>query len=70
MSQSGNCNREFIYLGDRVSTSGGCEPVVTARTRCGWEMLTEYSKLLYGRFPLKLKGVVYKLCKAINTVWK
>ena len=28
--------REFAYLGDRVSASGGCETVVTARTRCGW----------------------------------
>ena len=27
--------REFIYHGDRVSASGGCEAVVTARTRCG-----------------------------------
>ena len=25
---------EFTYLGDRVSAGGGCEAVVTARTRC------------------------------------
>ena len=24
--------REFTYLGDRVSTGGGCEAAVTART--------------------------------------
>ena len=24
----------LTYLGDRVSASGGCEAVVTARTRC------------------------------------
>ena len=30
--------REFTYLGDRVSASGGCEAAVTARTRCGWVM--------------------------------
>ena len=28
--------REFAYLGDRVSTSGGCEASVTSRTRFGW----------------------------------
>ena len=27
--------REFTYLVDRVSAGGGCEAVVTARTRCG-----------------------------------
>ena len=26
---------ECTYLGDRVSAGGGCETVVTARTRCG-----------------------------------
>ena len=46
------------YLGDRVSAGGGCEAAVTARTRCGW---VKYSELLYGRrFPLRLKGAVYK----------
>ena len=28
--------RTFTYLGDRVSTGGGCETAVTARARCGW----------------------------------
>ena len=28
--------REFTYLGGRVSAGGGCEAVVTGRTRCGW----------------------------------
>ena len=26
---------KFTYLGDRVSTGGGCEAAGTARTRCG-----------------------------------
>ena len=26
---------ECTYLGDRMSAGGGCEAVVTARTRCG-----------------------------------
>ena len=52
--------REFAYLGDRVSACGGCDSAVTARTRCGYVKLRECGELLYCRFPLKLKGVVYK----------
>ena len=34
-------------------------------------MSRECGELLYGRrFPLRLKGAVYRLCKASNTVWK
>ena len=53
--------REFTYHSDRVSAGGECETAVTARTRCGWVMFRECGELLYvRRFPLKLKGVVYK----------
>ena len=53
--------REFTYLGDRVSAGGGCETAVTARMRCRWVKFRECSELLYGRrFPLRLKGAVYK----------
>ena len=31
----------FQYLGDRESAGGGCEAVVTARTRCWWANLME-----------------------------
>ena len=49
--------KEFTYLDDRVSASGGCEAAETARTRCGWVKFRECGELLYGRrFPLKLKG--------------
>ena len=52
---------EFTYLGDRLSAGGGCEAAVTARTRCRWVKLRECDELLYRRrFPLRLKGVVYK----------
>ena len=51
---------ELTYLGDRVS-AGGCEAAVTARTKHGWAKFRECGELLYGRrFPLKLKGAVYK----------
>ena len=52
---------ELQYLGDRVSVSGGCEAVVTSMPGCGWVKFMECSELLYGRrFPLRLKGTVYK----------
>ena len=55
--------REFTHLGDRVSVGGGCEAVVTARTRCWLTKFWEYGELLYTRrFPLKLKGAVHKSC--------
>ena len=44
-----------------VSAGGQCEADVTARTRCGWVKLRKCGELLYGRrFPLKLKGAVYR----------
>ena len=53
---------EFTYLGDRVSAGGGCESVVTVRTRYGWVKIRVSSELLHGmRFPLNLKRAVYKL---------
>ena len=50
--------RKFTYLRDRVSAGGGCEVAVTAKTTYGLLWFREYSELLYGRFPLKLKGAV------------
>ena len=52
---------EFTYFGDRMSADGGCEAAVTARTRCGWVKFRECNELLHcSRFPLRLKGAVYK----------
>ena len=40
-----------------MSAGGGCEAAVT----CGWVKFMDFGELLYGRrFPLKLKGAVYK----------
>ena len=68
--------REFTHLGDRVSAGGGCEAAVTARTRCGCAKHRECNELLYGRFPLKLKGAVYRCyvilivkTKSVLCVW-
>ena len=41
--------REVVQLGDRMSASGECEAVVTAKTRCGWVKSRECSELLHGR---------------------
>ena len=53
----------FCYLGDRLNASGGCEAAVTARVRIGWVRFRKCGELLLGnRFPLKMKGKVYRCC--------
>ena len=53
----------FCYLGDRLNASGGCEAAVTVRIRIGWVRFRVCRKLLLGnRFPLKMKGRVYRCC--------
>ena len=52
---------EFTYLGGRLGAVGGCQAAVTARKRCGLVKFRECCELLCGRrFPLKLKGDVYR----------
>ena len=54
--------KQFCYVGDWVSASGGCEAGMIARTRCGLVKFRECGVLLYGwRFPLMLKEVVYEI---------
>ena len=53
----------FCYLGDRLNSSGGCESAVTAKVRIGWVRFRECGELLLGnRFPLRMKGEVYRCC--------
>ena len=53
----------FCYLEDRLNAIGGCEAAVTARVRIGWVRFRECGELLLGnRFPLKMKGKVYRCC--------
>ena len=53
----------FCYLGDRLNASGNCEAAVIARVRTGWVRFRECGELLLGnRFPLKMKGKVYRCC--------
>ena len=53
----------FCYLGDRLNASDECEAAVTARVRIGLVRFRECGELLLGsRFPLKMKGEVYRCC--------
>ena len=55
----------FCHLGDRLNASGGCEAAVTARVRIGWVRFRECGELLLGnRFPLKMKGKVYRCVRS------
>ena len=40
---------KFTYLHDRLKATGGCETVVTARSRIGWMKFRERSEILKGR---------------------
>ena len=60
----------FCYLVDRLNASGGCEVAVIARVRIGWVRFRECGELLLGnRFPLKMKGKVYRCC-VTSAIWK
>ena len=53
----------FCYVGDRLNASGGCEAVVTVRVRIGWVRFRKCGELLLrNRFPLRMKGKVYRYC--------
>ena len=53
---------EFCYLGNRLNSSG-CKAAVTARVRIDGIKFRECGDLLLGnRFPLKMKGKVYRCC--------
>ena len=53
----------FCCLGNRLNSSGGCEAAVTGRVKIGRIRLRECGELLLGnRFPLKMKGKVYRCC--------
>ena len=55
----------FFYLGDRLNASGGREAPVTARKGIGWVRFRECGELLLGnRFPLKMKGKVYRCVRS------
>ena len=54
---------KFTYLGDKLNATGGCETVVTARSRIGWMKFRECSEIFKGRrFSIKMKGKIYKSC--------
>ena len=53
----------FSYLGDRLYFSGVCEATIMARVRIGWVRFRKCGEVLLGnRFPLRMKGKVYRCC--------
>ena len=54
---------KFSYLGDRINSGGGCVAAVTFKPRLGWVKFRECQDLLCRKkFPLKIKGIIYKSC--------
>ena len=54
---------DFLCLGDRISSGGGCEADVRSRTRLGWIKFRDCQDLLCGKVcSLKIKGSVCKIC--------
>ena len=52
---------KLTYLGDRLNATGGCETMVTARSRIDWMKFRDCSEILQGRrFSLKMKEKIYK----------
>ena len=50
-----------MLFGRQTKFQGGCEAAVTVRVRIGWARFRECGELLLGnRFPLKMKGKVYR----------
>ena len=52
----------FCYLGNRLNASGRCETAVISRVRIGCMKFRECGELLRGRFPLRMKKMVYRSC--------
>ena len=51
------------YSRDRLNSSGDSEAADTARVKISWVRFRECAKLLLGnRFPLRMKGKVYRCC--------
>jgi hypothetical protein len=53
----------FCYLGDMLSSNGGCEHAVLARVSKAWNKFRELKPVLCAKgISLKLKGRVYETC--------
>ena len=47
---------KLSYLVHGINSGGGCEAVVSSRTRIGWVKFREFNDLLCGKiFPQKIK---------------
>ena len=53
----------FCYLGDRISSAGGCSESIAGRIRIGWAKFRELLPLLASKgLSLRVKGRLYDAC--------
>ena len=62
---------DFVIWETRLNGSDGCEAAVTARVRIKWVRFRKCGELLLGnRFPLNMKGKVYRCCVRSATLYE
>lgn len=55
--------KSFRYLGDTISSTGGCVDAVTARIKAAWGAFRELLPILTNKaISLSIRGVVFKSC--------
>ena len=53
---------DFLYLGDRINSGGGCEATVASRTKLGW-VNSDIAKINFAnKFTQKIRGSTCKTC--------
>ena len=54
---------KFCYLGDMMSSDGGCLDAVRTRVKAMWGKWRQLSSLLLNKsVPLKIRGTIYRTC--------
>ena len=62
---------DCLYLGDRIYSGGGCEAVVTSRTRLGWLKFRDCQDLLCNDISFEnQRKCIQRLCGMSNALWK
>ena len=63
--------KEFYYLGNRLTSSGGCKAAVTEITRLGWKKFREGGVIPFGKILFEDEMIgMKKLCKMRFVIWK
>ena len=53
---------DFSYIGDGIYSGCGCQVAETPRTRLGLEKIRLPRFTFLKKFPLKIRGIVYRSC--------